>query len=254
MLRSLIIDDEPAARSRLTRLLRGYPQISLIGEAKDGLEAISQIEQHQPDLIFLDVEMPGLNGFQVLRALSPDTPMPLVIFITGYDEHALAAFEANALAYLLKPVEPDRLAVVIGRADQISRGASLVSRERRIVDRAVRAAPLTLRQIVARKRDSRILISPSSVVFFAAEDGVVKAYTGTDCLWVNYQLSELEDGLPTEHFFRANRRAIINLNHVTQVRPYFKSSFLLVMNDAAHTEVAVSTRQSKLLRERIPGL
>src|SRR5216684_371149 len=103
MLRSLIVDDEPAARSRLTRLLRAYPQVSIVGEAKDGLEAISQIEEHEPELVFLDVEMPGLSGFQVLRALGSDVPMPLVVFVTGYDEHALAAFAANALAYLLKP-------------------------------------------------------------------------------------------------------------------------------------------------------
>lgn len=254
MLRSVVIDDEPAARSRLIRLLRAHPQVSVIGEARDGPEALNWIEEHQPDLIFLDVEMPGLNGFQVLRALSPDVELPLVVFVTGYDEHALAAFEANAVAYLLKPVEPERLAMVIARAEQITRGSSRQMQERRLVERAAKSAPMVLRQIVARKRDSRILISPDAVLYFAAEDGMVKAHTGGDALWVNYQLAELEEGLPAEQFFRASRGVLVNLHQVAQIKPYFKSSFLLVMNDGAGTEVAVSTRQSKLLRERIPGL
>lgn len=254
MLRSLLVDDEPAARSRLARLLRAYPQVSVIGEAADGLQAIGSIEEHRPDLVFLDIEMPGLNGFQVLRALSDGVPMPLVIFVTGYDEHALQAFEANALAYLLKPVEPERLAVVIARAERITRGSPREAQERRTVEKVAHAVPLVLRQIVARKREARILLSPNDVVFFAAEDGVVKAHTASDCLWVNYQLAELEAGLPPEQFFRAHRKAIVNLNQVAQIQAYFKSSFLLHMADAAHTEIAVSTRQSKLLRERIPGL
>ncbi len=257
MLRSVIIDDEPAARSRLIRLLRAHPQVSVIGEARDGPEALTWIEEHQPDLVFLDIEMPGLNGFQVLRSLSPDVEMPLVIFVTGYDEHALAAFDANAVAYLLKPVEPERLALVIARAEQIRRGSSREAQERRLVERAARdarTAPPTLRQIVARKRDARILLTPEQVLYFAAEDGVVKAYTAADTLWVNYQLTELEEGLPQDQFFRANRGIIVNLRHVAQVRPYFKSSFLLVLNDTKATEITVSSRQAKLLRERIPGL
>ncbi|MBI4907450.1 MAG: response regulator transcription factor [Acidobacteria bacterium] len=253
-MRSVVIDDEPAARSRLIRLLRAHPQVSVIGEARDGPEALTWIEEHQPDLIFLDIEMPGLNGFQVLRSLSPDVEMPLVVFVTGYDEHALAAFEANAVAYLLKPVEPERLAMVIARAQQITRGSSRQMQERRLVERAAKTAPITLRQVVARKRDARILISPDTVLYFVAEDGVVKAHTATDALLVNYQLGELEEGLPKEQFFRANRSTIVNLHQVTQIRPYFKSSFLLVLNDTASTEITVSTRQSKLLRERIPGL
>src|SRR5262249_61658121 len=115
-MRSLLIDDEPDARARLTRLLRDHTEIAIIGEARDGLEASEKIEELQPDLLFLDIEMPGLTGFEVLQSIPNTLPLPLVIFVTGYDQYALAAFEANALAYLLKPVEPERLAKAIKRA------------------------------------------------------------------------------------------------------------------------------------------
>src|SRR5260370_20133393 len=112
-MRALLIDDEESARTRLGRLLKLQPEISIAGEARDGLEAIQQIEKLRPDLLFLDIELPGLTGFEILQSVPPEVPMPLVIFATGYDQHALAAFDANALAYLLKPVEPKRLAQAV---------------------------------------------------------------------------------------------------------------------------------------------
>src|ERR1700687_1126102 len=115
-MRSLIADDEESARARLSRMLAAYPDIEIAGEACDGLEAVAQIEELRPDLLFLDIEMPGLTGFEVLQSVRRTVPLPLVIFVTGYDQHALAAFEADALAYLLKPVSPERLAQVIDRA------------------------------------------------------------------------------------------------------------------------------------------
>src|SRR5258708_5127504 len=115
-MKTIIIDDEESARERLRRMLRAHSAIEVTGEARDGLAAVKKIEELQPDLIFLDIEMPGLSGFQVLQSLPPKFPMPLVIFATGYDQHALAAFEANAVAYLLKPVEADRLTQAVGAA------------------------------------------------------------------------------------------------------------------------------------------
>src|SRR5438874_1164857 len=108
----LIVDDESSARSRLTRLLAAHPEVRIAGEASDGLQALECIERLQPDLVFLDIQMPGLDGFQVIRSLPDGAPRPLIIFVTGFDRHALEAFEANALAYLLKPVETERLAAV----------------------------------------------------------------------------------------------------------------------------------------------
>src|SRR3981081_3583283 len=114
-MRSLIVDDEADARARLARMRKDHSEVVVVGEARDGLEALEKIEELKPDLLFLDIEMPGLAGFEVLRSIAPDVPLPLVVLVTGYDQYALAAFESNALAYLLKPIEPDRLALAVER-------------------------------------------------------------------------------------------------------------------------------------------
>lgn len=248
-MRSLIVDDEEPARERLRRLLAAQPGVEIAGEARDGLEAVRQIEALVPDLLFLDIELPGLTGFEVLRSVPPHVPLPLVIFVTGYDQHALAAFEANALGYLLKPVEPERLAQAVERACRLDR-----TRERDRLMRVAREAPKPLRQIVCRRRDRAVLLPPEQILWFRVEDGIVHAHTSAETFWVNYQLSELEAGLPAEMFFRARREVLVNLHRIREIKPYFKSGFLLTMADAAATEIAVSERQAKPLRQRIPGL
>ena len=251
---ALIIDDEAAARSRLTRLLLAHSNVKIVGEAADGLQAIGKIEELRPDLVFLDIQMPGLDGFAVLRSLPAGVPMPLVVFVTGFDEHALEAFEANALAYLLKPVENDRLAIVVERAAKICDHGQLRKDEEKLVSDMVRANAPALKQVVGRKRDRFVLLDPADVVFFAAEDGLIKARTASDSYLVNQQLAELDAGLAESNFFRARRQVLVNLGRVKEIRPYFKSSFLLIMNDSTQTEIQVSERQAKSLRQRIPGL
>ena len=251
-MRSLIIDDEEPARARLGRMLAVHADIVLAAEARDGLEAISQIEALQPELIFLDIQMPGLTGFEVLQSLPPDVPVPLVIFVTGFDQYALAAFEANALAYLMKPVEADRLAQALDRARKLTGAAGEAEREQLL--RVVREAPKPLQQVVCRKRDRLVLTPPDQILWFQMEDGVVKAHTAADTFTVNYQLGELEAGLPSAAFFRARREVLVNLSRIREIRPYFKSGFLLVMADASATEIVVSERQARSLRQRIPGL
>jgi two-component system LytT family response regulator len=247
----LIVDDEAAARSRLTRMLSKHPEVGIVGEASDGLQAIENIGRLRPDLVFLDIQMPGLDGFQVIRAIPPAVPRPLIIFVTGFDRHALAAFEANALAYLLKPVEKEQLAQVLERAAKLCAFERLRGEEERRVAEVVRARAPALEQIVARKRDRFILLNPDEILYFSAENGLVRAKTATESYVVNYQLADLEAALP-QSFFRARRSSLVNLRRVKEVRPFFKSSFVLAMPDAA--EIAVSARQAKLLRLRIPGL
>src|SRR5499426_54952 len=255
MMNSLIIDDEPSARARLSRMLTAHSSVvGVIGEARDGLEALEKISSLRPDLIFLDVEMPGLNGFQVLQSLPEDVTLPLVIFTTGYDQHALAAFEANAVAYLLKPVEAERLGEALDRAWRIHSFEPHRGAERQSLSSFIRNAPAPLQQVVGRKRDRFFLLSPEEIVFFRADGGVVRAFTAIEGYWVNYQLNYLESCLPEEVFFRAHRSAIVNLTKVKEMRSYSKSSFLLLMSDQAHTEIKVSERQAALLRRRFPGL
>jgi len=248
---SLIVDDEASARSRLARMLSKHPEVSIVGEASDGLEAIENIERLRPDLAFLDIQMPGLDGFQVIRSIPRQMPRPLIIFVTGFDQHALQAFEANALAYLLKPVEKEQLATVLERAAKLCEFERLRSEEDRVVGEVARARAPVLEQIVARKRDRFVLLDPEEILYFSAEDGLVRAKTATESYVVNYQLAELESAL-AQAFFRARRSALVNLRRVKEIRPFFKSSFVLAMPDAA--EIAVSARQARLLRLRIPGL
>lgn len=247
-MRTIIADDEEPARARLRRLLAAHPEIVVVAEARDGLETVQKIEALQPELLFLDIEMPGLSGFEVLQAIPQGAALPYVIFATGYDQHALAAFEANALAYLLKPVEPERLAQAVNRARKLGAG------EREHILQVARESPKPLRQIVCRKRDRLVLLAPELIFWFQVEDGVVKAHTASDTFWVNYQLAELEAGLPHDLFFRARREVLVNLSRLKEIRPYFKSGFLLIMPDAASTEIVVSERQARALRQRIPGL
>jgi DNA-binding LytR/AlgR family response regulator len=253
-MRSLLIDDEPGARIRLRRLLERLEHIEIIGESGDGVTAVADVERLRPDLIFLDVQMPGLDGFEVLRALPAGLPLPLVIFITGFHEHAMKAFEANAVAYLVKPVETDRLQEMVERAWRLHSFSEDRSQDDRKVEKLVVNASRHLERIVARKLDRILLLDPSEVFFFFMDNGVVRAKTAGDTFWVNYQLGELEEALAGISFFRAHRSTLVNLKRVKEIRPDLRCTFLLVMSDPAHTEIEVSERQGRLLREYIPGL
>jgi DNA-binding LytR/AlgR family response regulator len=249
-MRTLVADDEESARARLIRMLSEYPEIQVIGEAKDGLDAVTKIEELQPDLLFLDIEMPGLTGFGVLRSVQRNVTLPLVIFVTGYDQHALEAFDSNALAYLLKPVATERLAQALERAIKLTDK----DRERERVMSVARDLPRPLRQVVCRRGDRLMLLRPEEIFWFQIEEGIVRAHTATEKFWVNYQLGELEASLPEEMFFRARRESLVNLTRIKEIRPYFKSAFLLIMTDAASTEIVISERQARPFRQRIPGL
>lgn len=250
---ALLVDDEASARSRLSRLLAAHPDVRVVGGAQDGVEAVTQIESLKPDVLFLDIEMPGLTGFDVIQALhEPD--IPLVIFVTGYDQHALAAFQLNAVAYLLKPVEPERLAAAVDRARRLHAFTEGRTREQANVLRLARHSRRTLRQVVCRTRDGVRLIAPQEILWFEVKDGIVRARTATDSYWVNYQLVDLEALLPRDLFFRARREVLVNVTRIRELKPYFKSGFLLVMADAPGTQIAVSERQAPLLRRRLPGL
>ena len=253
-MRSLIVDDEAGARARLAKMLKKHPEIVVIGEARNGLEAVEQIEKLQPELLFLDIEMPGLSGFQVLGSIREEIQLPLLIFVTGYDEHALAAFEANALAYLLKPVEPDRLAIAVERALKLTTLACERESESKNIRRVVRESTKTLGRIVCRKQGHIVLLPAEQILWFQVVDGIVKAKTANDSFWVSHQLIELESALPSDLFFRARREVLVNLSKIKEIKSYSKSGFLLVMSDAAGTEIAVSERQVHPLRLHLPGL
>src|SRR3984885_9400914 len=173
-IRSFLADDEPAARLRLRRLLDDHPQIQIIGEAANGIEAVEAIERLHPQLLFLDIQMPGLNGFEVLKALSTDTPRPLTIFVTGFHEHALEAFRARAIAYLLKPIEEDHLGEMIERAGRLLASVPSRDEEDQNVNRLLGDDLPPMEQIVARKANRVFLLDPTEVLFFYMDGGIVR--------------------------------------------------------------------------------
>jgi DNA-binding LytR/AlgR family response regulator len=250
-MRALIVDDEASARSRLARLLAACPEVVVEGNAENGLTALNQIVTLKPDVVFLDIQMPGMDGFEVLRSLPSDIALPYIVFVTGFDQHALAAFEADAIAYLLKPVVPEKLNHVVERLAHL-RGTGNSERQRIARFTSQMASPM--RQVVVRQRDRFLLLRPVDIVFFQIEDRVARAFTASDSFAIDFQIAELEAALPSEQFFRASRSTLINLDRIREVRPFFKSSFLVVMNDVARTEIHVGERRAKALRERIPGL
>jgi two-component system, LytTR family, response regulator len=253
-IRALLADDEQAARSRLRRLLGHHPAIQIVGEAPNGLDAVEMIERLRPELLFLDVQMPGLDGFEVLRGLSKDIPRPLTIFVTGFHEYALEAFRARAIAYLLKPIEQDHLQEMIERACRLLAPSPSREEEDLNVDHLLGDKSRPIEQIVARRANRVFLLDPAEALIFFMDNGIVRVRVENDTYWVNYQLGELEDALTSRGFFRARRSALVNLKRVKEIRSDSRGSFVLVMDDAKNSEVEVSERQVRALRIRVPGL
>ena len=253
-IRALLADDEPAARSRLRRLLAGHLEIEIVGEAENGLQALENIERLQPELLFLDVEMPGLNGFEVLKALPKSVPRPLTIFITGFHEYALEAFRARAVAYLLKPIEEEHLREMIRRAALLICPGTPRDAEDKNVENLLSSTQSQMEQIVARKANRVFLLDPADALLFYMDNGIVRMRVENDTYWVNYQLGELEEALEPRGFFRAHRSSLVNLKRVKELRLDPRNSIVLVLNDAKNLEIEVSERQARVLRNRIPGL
>jgi two-component system, LytTR family, response regulator len=245
---ALIADDEASARSRLRKLLAPYAFELIEGDAHDGLAALEAIRQHRPQVVFLDVEMPGLGGFEVVEALTPDI-MPLIVFVTAYDEHALAAFDANAVAYLLKPVVEDRLRTVVSRIEQLVSSPAEVPGEAARATAAAGTNPKPLNHVLALQRDRYLLIPLGDVCFFQVEDGVTYVKTANASYRTNYAIGDLDARLPAPPFFRAHRSVIANLDKVTAISPMFKGALMLTMKDSQASEIQVSERQVKHVRE-----
>ncbi|MBV9268106.1 MAG: response regulator transcription factor [Acidobacteriaceae bacterium] len=248
-MRALIVDDEASARSRLRRQLAMCPHIAIEGEADNGIAALDQILALKPELVFLDIQMPGMTGFEVLRNLPPELDRPHVVFVTGFDDHALAAFDADAIAYLLKPVQQDRLIQVVERIERLHGRSSSEK-----LDHVAAALSPPMRQVVVRHANRFLLLRPEDIALFRCEDGITRAFTSAESYSVNLQISELEAALSGEQFFRASRADLINLYRIREVRPFLKSTFIVVMNNAARTEIQVGERRAKALRQKIPGL
>ncbi len=244
---ALIADDEASARSRLRRLLVPHA-FELLEDVRDGIETLEAIQKHRPQVVFLDVQMPGLSGFEVVEALTPDA-MPLIVFVTAYDDYALAAFEANAVAYLLKPVAEDKLKTVISRIEQLVRSPDDARQEATRTTAVAAAKPQPLHHVLAVQREGYALISLADVCFFQVEDGVTHVKTAAASYRTNYAINDLESRLPSPPFFRAHRSTIVNLDKVATISPMFKGALMLTIKDSRASEIQVSERQAKHVRE-----
>lgn len=256
---TLIIDDEKPAREELAFLLKGFPEISVIGQGKNGVEALALIKEHSPDLVFLDVQMPGLDGFGVLKKLvERKMKVPHVIFATAFDHYAVQAFEVNAVDYVLKPFDKARIAKAIQRARrEIESETSPTERLEKIVSRLGAghtepekppASPAA--KVLVKSQQRLLLVDAEDLIFAVVADGDVNLVAREAEGSSNYRtLEELQAALDTDSFWRPHRSYLVNIHHIKEVVPWFKSTYMLKMNDKKQTEVPVSRQQAKRLRE-----
>jgi two-component system LytT family response regulator len=251
-LKVLIVDDEPLARSRARRLLGEIGGTTVVGEAGSAAEARALLATVRPDLLLLDIRMPGEDGFALLEGLEP---RPAVIFVTAYDHYAVRAFEENAVDYLLKPFRRERLAAALDRARaDLARPDELSRRLREVLGAldGARGRPAgALERFTVRIGTRQLILKADEVLWFGAEDKLVFAATATDRHYVNFTLDQLERRLDPARFARVHRAAIVNLDHATALRPGFAGTWRLQLDDPARTEVPVSRARARQLRERL---
>jgi len=267
-LTALIIDDEPLARQELQYLLDAAGDVQVLAVGTNGIEAVQLIRTHKPDVIFLDVQMPGLDGFAVLKkvlALDKKGRLPQVVFATAYDQYAVRAFEVNAVDYLLKPFDKARLVktlekvrvLVAAGSENPSSGLDAAAEAKldallRMVEER-RTAPVSTPRsgkVVVRAQNRLLLVDQKDVCFASIEGGTISVVTKTVEGDSNCRtLEELMEQLDPEAFWRAHRSFVVNIQHIREVVPWFKSSYQLRMDDRKNTEIPVSRSQTKRLRE-----
>jgi two-component system response regulator LytT len=249
---ALIVDDEKPAREELAYLLKGFGDVRLVGQGKNGLEAVSLIKEHSPDIVFLDVQMPGLDGFGVLRKLVElKLPVPHVIFATAFDNYAVHAFEVNAVDYILKPFDRERVAKAIERARKIIEGRSNPSyRLESLLEQLSSAKPPAPAKLLLKAAGRLLLVSADDIVCASIDEGVISICTreleGVSNLRT---IEDLQGALAADCFWRPHRSHLVNINHIQEVVPWFKSSYMLRMADRRQSEVPVSRTQTRRLRE-----
>lgn len=244
-IRTLLIEDEKNSLERLKTLLAGQDEVEIIGEAGDGLEAIRLIDDLAPDLVFIDIQMPGATGFEVLERIRH---RPLVIFMTAYDDYAIKAFEANAVDYILKPSSARRVGEAVTRALERRRAVDsrLLTSLRAAVERAGYA-----RRFAVSLANEILIIPEEEVYFFRAEDKCVLLYTHDRDHVVDLTLKELEDRLDPERFCRIHKGHIVALDKVRRIRRWFHGDLVVQLEDDRNTKLRVGRSYREALRRRL---
>jgi two-component system, LytTR family, response regulator len=255
-LRAVLVDDEQLARDELGYLLGQLGGVEVIGQAGNGLEAITTIDRLRPDVVFLDVQMPGLTGFEVARRLLGTRASSQIIFVTAYDQHAIEAFEVNAVDYLLKPVEQGRLEVAVDRARR------RIDSDRQAEPGVKNAAELEkIIQLVAERQSRRerlaikvgerfLLVQADDIIYASLADEGISVVTSQHAGTSNYRtLDELHERLDSTVFWRVHRSHLVNINKIKEIVPWFSRNYILRMKDEKSTEIPVSRMQTRRLRE-----
>ena len=250
---TIIVDDEKPAREELAFLLKSFPEINLIGQGKNGVEGVNLIKEHSPDLVFLDVQMPGLDGFGVLKKLMErKLKVPHVVFATAFDHYAVQAFDVNAVDYVLKPFDKARIAKAIQRAKKkMEAQTSSTERLEQLVSQLGAGKPSTQpSKVLVRSQQRLLLVDAENLVFASIEGGLISVTAKDVEGSSNYRtLEELHAALDSESFWRPHRSYLVNIHHIKEVVPWFKSSFMIKMDDKKQTDIPVSRQQTKRLRE-----
>ena len=242
----LIVDDEKPARNDIARILGKMDDIEIVGEAGDGVGAVKKIERLKPDILLLDIRMPGLDGFQVIEKLSDFEYSPAVICVSAYDTYALKAFEVHAVDYILKPVDEKRLAQAIERAARIRRGLE----KRPDLDALLETLGAEPRRLALRKNDSLVMVDVEDILYATSSGGEVKVVTKELEGAANYRsLDELQRELPPSVFVRVHRSYVANIKQIHEIRPWFSGSYQMRMSGSKGPMVPLSRGYAKNLRK-----
>jgi two-component system response regulator LytT len=245
-LTTVVVDDEKLACDELSYLLKDFPEVEVVATGTNGLEAVDLIERLEPEIVFLDVHMPGLDGMGVVRRLRErEAELPHVIFVTAYDQYAVEAFRLEALDYLLKPVDKTRLAETIDRARR------MIQDKKPADPPAAKTAPATPRtKLLVRAANRNFIVDANDVIYATIDNGLITLVTTGMEGHSNYRtIEDLQANLDREMFWRVHRSYLVNINRIKEVVPWFKSSYQLRMDDRKHTEIPVSRVQTRRLRE-----
>jgi two-component system, LytTR family, response regulator LytT len=253
-LSAVIVDDEQLARDELAYLLKAVDDVDVVAQGKNGVEAVNLIREHNPDLVFLDVQMPGLDGFGVIKKLiDKKITLPKIVFATAFDQYAVKAFEVNAVDYLLKPFDKKRVAQSVQRARAKKDPASSSSDKLETLVRMLESQQPQASKVLLKAGGRLFLVNQKDICYASIEDGVISvAASGPNGMEGQSNcrtLEELLDSLDPHLFWRAHRSYLVNINHIKEVVPWFKSSYQLRMDDKKQTEIPVSRAQTKRLRE-----
>jgi two-component system, LytTR family, response regulator len=252
-LRIVVVDDEQPARDELCFLLGQLEGVEIVGQAANGVEALKAIDQHAPDVVMLDVQMPGLTGFEVARRLAHTGSESQIVFVTAFDQYAIDAFEVNAVDYILKPVESERLGTAMERARkriQTDRPANRPAADIERVLQMLGTRPDRRDQLAMKVGERFLLVQADEIVHASVEDDVITVVTTSLSGTCNYRtLDELQARLDPAVFWRVHRSHLVNINKIKEIVPWFSRNYILKMRDAKGTEIPVSRSQTKRLRE-----